>query len=486
MKQINNILQILKTAFLIFIGITAFQACEKKIDVPHGTFTATPALAISTPTVVLLREDTSKTIISFTWSAAKVEGLTGSLVYFIELDKKGAAFSSPSRIKVGGDSLARPVTVKELNKLLASLPVNTVNDMEARLVTATTDGSAMPVYSDVLTLQVTTYPPSPYSELWLIGDATPGGWGLDGLTPLKEDAVNPFLFTYSGTFTAGEFKIATAKDYNAPFFRPLINYQDLSATGVQLNAGDPDNKWKITTPGTYNITLDILSNKIIIEHVQGPQYSQLWLIGDATAGGWSLDNATPMVKDPTNPYVFIYSGAFTGGDFKIATAKDFNAPFYRPKTDHQDLSLTAVQVTAGDPDNKWQIVTAGHYKITLNTQINTITILNLDVPQYSALWLLGDATAGGWSLGSMTPMVKSSTDAFTFTYTGTLNAGEFKIATIADFNGPFYRPTVNHPLLSASGVMLSAGDPDNKWQITTAGTYTITLSIQGDYSITIQ
>ena len=86
----------------------------------------------------------------------------------------------------------------------------------------------------------------------------------------------------------------------------------------------------------------------------------------------------------------------------------------------------------------------------------------------------------------MTPMVKSSTDAFTFTYTGTLNAGEFKIATIADFNGPFYRPTVNHPLLSASGVMLSAGDPDNKWQITTAGTYTITLSIQGDYSITIQ
>ena len=486
MKNIHIPKMILKIMVWIFLPLAIFQSCKKNFDTPKGTVTATPTLSISSNAVVLERADTSKPALSFSWTAAKVEGLTGNIVYILEIDKKGNNFSNAAQIRLGGDTLELPLTVKQLNKLLGFLPVNTPNELETRVVTAVSDGSVMPVFSNVLPLTVTTYPPSPYSQLWLIGDATPGGWGLDNLTPMKEDATNPFLFTYSGTFTAGEFKVATAKDYNAPFYRPTSNHPDLTATAVQLNAADPDNKWLITVPGTYNITLDIESNTIRIEHVEGPQYAQLWLIGDATAGGWSLDNVTPMVRDAANPYVFTYSGAFTGGEFKIATAKDFNAPFYRPLANHQDLSLTAVNVSAGDPDNKWLIVTPGNYKITLNIQLNTITILNLDVPQYSALWLIGDATDGGWSLGSMTPMVKSGTDPFVFTYTGAFKVGEFKIATVADFNGAFYRPTTKHPPLSATAVQLSAGDPDNKWQITTAGNYTITLSIKGDYSISIQ
>ncbi|MDB5111383.1 MAG: SusE outer membrane protein [Mucilaginibacter sp.] len=470
----------------------AFQSCKKQLESPQGNVAVKPTLSASASTIVLVREDTAKTAATFSWTAAKVDGLTGKLTYIIEIDKKGNNFARPIDIKVGGDTLKRAYTVGVLNNLLASLPVNTPTNLELRLVTATSDGSVMPFYSNVISLNVTTFPPVPYSQLWLIGDATPGGWGLSTLTPMTESASDPFIFTYTGPLVTGEFKIATTNDYNAPFYRPTTNHPALSATAVTLSAGDPDNKWQMTsaTTGYYKVTLNLHNNTISIvsQPSPNPPYNQLWLIGDATSGGWSLDNATPLVQNAADHFVFTFTGAFTAGEFKIATTKDFNAPFYRPITNDPDLSATTVQLNAGNPDNKWKIPAAGTYKVTLNLHNNTISIVNQAIvtPPYSQLWIIGDATPGGWSLDNATPLVKNATNAFIFTYTGPLVAGEFKIGTAKDFGAPFYRPTTNHPDLSVTTAQVTAGDPDNKWLIgaAVAGNYKITLNTL-DNTITI-
>src|SRR5712675_938910 len=136
MKNIHMPKMILKIMVWIFLPLAIFQSCKKNIDTPQGTVTATPTLSISSNTVVLQRADTAKPALSFSWTAAKVEGLTGNIVYILEIDKKGNNFSNAAQIRLGGDTLELPVTVKRLNKLLGFLPVNTPNELETRVVTA--------------------------------------------------------------------------------------------------------------------------------------------------------------------------------------------------------------------------------------------------------------------------------------------------------------------------------------------------------------
>lgn len=463
----------------------ALQSCKKELFNAHGTLTATPVLKASTDSITLQQQDTAKTALTLSWSAANVSGSTGQVAYILQIDKKGDNFANSIDTKLTAATTKIVYTVKQLNNLLAAYPINTPTAFEVRLVTATTDGAITPVFSNVVNINITTFADVPYHKLWLIGDATPGGWGLSTLTPMVQSSSDPFTFTYTGNFVPGEFKIATAADYNAPFYRPTTNHPALTATAVQVTAGDPDNKWLITDQATYSITLNTKTNTIAIVEINAPKppYPSVSLIGDATAGGWSLNAMSAMMQSKTDPFIFTFSGALTTGEFKIATAASFSAPFYRPLTNHPDLSVTTVAVTSGDPDNKWQITDAGTYTITLNERDNTISIVEqpkITTPPYSKLWLIGDATPGGWSLDNMTPMVQSTSNPFIFTYTGAFVAGEFKIATTNDFNAPFYRPTTNHPDLSANAVQVTAGDPDNKWQITTAttGNYKITLDTQ--------
>jgi hypothetical protein len=83
------------------------------------------------------------------------------------------------------------------------------------------------------------------------------------------------------------------------------------------------------------------------------------------------------VKSAADPFVFSWTGPLVAGEFKIGTAKDFGAKFYRPVSDHPALSATTVQLSSGDPDNKWVVTasTAGNYKITLNMKDLSIAIV---------------------------------------------------------------------------------------------------------------
>ncbi|SDD37808.1 protein of unknown function [Mucilaginibacter pineti] len=479
---------LLIAVFALFIA-----SCKKDTIIPQVT--STPLLSASASTIVLSRDTKDQQAVTLKWSAATVKGMQGSITYFLQWDLKGSNFANATNIKLGRDTLTKSYTQEALNDLFGTLPFAAATPVELRIVIATSDGSVTPFNSNTIGLTVTTYNkviPPPYSALWMVGDATPKGWDISNATPMVQDGTDPYLFTYIGLLTAGEFKIATVKDFGGAFYRPLTNHPDLSVTTAQVSSGDPDNKWQIAAAkaGNYKVTLNLHNSSISIVSTDPPKapFSQLWLLGDASPGGWSLDAVTPLTVDASDSFIFTWTGPLIAGDFKIATAKDFNAPFYRPTTNAPDLSATAVQLNAGDPDNKWHITTASTYKITLNLRTNTISIVNtiITTPPYTALWIIGDASPGGWSLDAATPMVKSVTDPFVFTWTGPLVAGEFKIGTAKDFGAKFYRPVSDHPALSATTVQLSSGDPDNKWVVTasTAGNYKITLNMK-DLSVAI-
>ena len=67
--------------------------------------------------------------------------------------------------------------------------------------------------------------------------------------------------------TAGEFKIPVGTgNWGGDYFMPMTNHQDLSKTQAKfVKGGNPDNKWQITVPGTYRITLNQLKETIDIQ-----------------------------------------------------------------------------------------------------------------------------------------------------------------------------------------------------------------------------
>ena len=52
------------------------------------------------------------------------------------------------------------------------------------------------------------------------------------------------------------------------------------------------------------------------------RYLNLWMIGGATAGGWSLDSATPMESIEDEPNGFIWEGILLSGELKFVFGSD--------------------------------------------------------------------------------------------------------------------------------------------------------------------
>lgn len=235
-----------------------------------------------------------------------------------------------------------------------------------------------------LTINITAVSAPLYSQLWIVGDATPNGWNIDDPNQMKVDVFNPYVFHYYENLSVGEFKIPTATgNWGGDFYRPTANDPPITDTTAALVLGStnpPDNKWKITTAGAYKISLNILYNSIHITPFT--PYTALWLLGDAAPNGWDDVNPTPM-SATNDPNVFVYEGPLTAGEFKIPVAVNngFAGPFFRPDVNHPSISDTLAPFvpTGSSPadvnDYKWQITTPGKYKITINQLYETISII---------------------------------------------------------------------------------------------------------------
>ena len=139
-----------------------------------------------------------------------------------------------------------------------------------------------------------------------------------------------------------------------------------------------------------------------------------------------------------------------------------------------------------NPDDKWLVTVAGKYRLTFNTEAMTFDAVYLGggsgQPAVPSLYMIGTATAGGWSLDDATEFTAVENNPGEYTWTGYLAEGTFKACSIKDFSAPFYRPssvgcTISENGISASDVVYTT-DPDDQWNVTTAGTYQININIK--------
>ena len=82
---------------------------------------------------------------------------------------------------------------------------------------------------------------------------------------------------------------------------------------------------------------------------------------------------------------------------------------------------------------------------------------------YSKLWIVGDATPNGWSIGDPNVMVNDPLSTYQFKFNEVLKAGEFKIpVTTGNWGTDYYMPATNNPTISNTTVKFTpGGNPDN-------------------------
>ena len=209
---------------------------------------------------------------------------------------------------------------------------------------------------------------------------------------------------------------------------------------------------------------------------------RLLIVGDGVWGGWSIDNSIVMMNDAAQPDVFTATvNLKANSDFKFLTETWWGALEYRAGDSNVTLSdgVASALVSSDENgnDNKFVVSETANYTIVCNLAAKTV-IVNKAAYQdaeikHTALWLVGSATTGQWDLGKATMIRPSDDNPMVFRDTVELLEGEMKIAVNnqTGFGQTFYlRDTTDDTK------MVFGGD-DNKWNITKAGKYDVTVDV---------
>ncbi len=477
---------------LVLLALLCFACSDDYTELNKGNDELTLTASKTNLTLDIRTPDAEA--IAFNWTSGTNQGTGAAIEYTFQMDIAGNSFQHGITEYIGKTTTrSLSYTHEELVALLTedlALPYNQEATIEVRVVAEVMDGRVADQFAPVVTLKLTPYKPVS-KKLYLIGDATPKGWSADEATEMNPVSGNAGGFVWTGEMKKGSFKFITTLGE----FVPSYNKDgDQQALVLRESFDDPDEVFYLDEAGYYQITANIIDLTIDIEKLAGkpgPRYDMIYFVGSFTS--W---NHTAMIQDPMNNYLFHYNEVFTwngGGEFKFGTAPGSWDDMYLAS--EADAPYTSTKVLyKGTNDYKWQLKESEcgkAYKMVLDITDGKEQMLMKEFTPFGTMYLVGDATPYGWSY-SDGPMTRSGD--YLFTWTGQLNTGELKFACgeRTNWEGPWFIPVKDGAAPTGESEQMflivksdddfyalypdvNMGGLDNKWRITTAGTYTITL-----------
>lgn len=485
MKTIYNLM-------LIALSILMLGACKKdEMELDKGS---TPLkLEISEDAVVLSQFVEDKEAVKFSWGAGSNQGTGAAISYLFEMDLKDNNFAGGIKKNIGKtDSHFISYTNKELNdslKTVWNIPVDDEKSytFEARVTAVVSDPSVETQISNVIVFDVQPYKYRTL-RLYLIGDATPGGWNIEQATLMTMDAENKDVFTWEGKLLKKDFRFI-CQNTSGSWWPGYVKDSDNEGKAKYFAtepAGEDDIKFMIDAPGIYRITINTSTLDVVIDpiDVEDPE-PELYLIGDATTGGWNVPQATKM-NYIESAQSFEWEGTLKSGEFRFV-CQNISGMFWPGYVKDQDIDGKAIYFAtepAGDNDVKFTISEVGEYYVSLNTKTFEVVIRKQDdvTVRYDNVWMIGDATPGEWTWEQMVKKTQSEHNGNIFTWTGHLNAGEIKFSldgpNAEAFRGDFvYATKKDASIFNDTDIDIRNSGEDYKWKLSEqeAGTYTITI-----------
>ena len=209
---------------------------------------------------------------------------------------------------------------------------------------------------------------------------------------------------------------------------------------------------------------------------------RLLIVGEAVWGGWSIDNSVVMLNTAENPDVFKATVNLNqNGTFKFLTTTDWGNLEYRAGDEDvtlaEDVASALVSSEENANDKQFKVSETANYDIVCDLVAKTIVVkkaaYQTNPLNHTALWLVGSATLGGWSISEGTMLSPLADNPTVFTATADLVVGEMKVAVN---NQTGYGQTFYLRDTTDDTKMVFGGD-DNKWYITKAGKYDVTVDV---------
>ena len=366
--------------------------------------TLTPS---SSSALVLQVNNATNTAISFNWNASPF-GTNNTINYALQVDTVGGNFANPQVIKYG-TALTSGITVNDLNSLAIAAGVigGSTKNVEFRIVSylGTSYATTM-VYSNAVTISITTFTPIP-PTLYIVGDATPGGWNNPVPLPAQQfTRIDAVTYGIVINLTAGKSYLFLPKNGDWSH-----KYGGASATGGALladNAVPGSNTPAPATSGIYQIVINFQTGTYTVTPFTATIPSNLYIVGDATAGGW----ANP-VPTPSQQFTQIDAVTFglivdltAGKGYLLLPLNGDWAHKFGGSTDGTAAGGGTLLADGAVPgSNTPAPATSGTYQIIVNFQTGTykVTPYTGVLPVPTNLFIVGDATPGGWNNPVPTP-----------------------------------------------------------------------------------
>ena len=292
----KNIIKLLSVATVLL----AFASCHKVADLPLYGAGTKPTLAASATIIAPIAADSNKVALILSWTDPLYATSSANVKYTIEIDSAGKNFSNPA-LKVVTGALNTSFTGKDLNTILLNrgYAINSTVSLDVR-VTSSYANNNESLSSDLIRIKYTIYKVPPKvplpttSRLFLVGDATAGGWNNPVPVPSQE------FSRLDETTWAGVFNLTGGKqylmlplngDWGNKFSVANNSLAGLSAGGdfgFNLN----DNFPGPATSGWYKIVVDFQQGKFTVTPYTSVMPTNLFIVGDATPGGWN--NPVPV------------------------------------------------------------------------------------------------------------------------------------------------------------------------------------------------
>ena len=343
---------------------------------------------------------------TFTWNVA-FNGFSGIKTYEIQHAKAGTDFAAPTIITVTGFS--RAFTHLQLNDIALGYgnAPSVAGNVEFR-VKATNELGAT-TFSNTSVLSITPY--IAINSIGMIGDATPGSWGID------TDMYRPDLAGKPSDWSVIIYLISG----NKIVFRQDDDWANKWGVGGK---GGGDITFSEPT-GFYKTDLNVATGVYSFTAVTVPTVSSMSIIGDATPNGWGDD--TNLTVNPTNPNIYNGIVQLTAGSLKFRKTGDWGINFGGPGADDAAVNFPSAWGKVGGGNIR--INTAGTYFAQINIATGEYFFgqTNRSTP-YADIGIIGNSTPGGWD--NDTDLIKNPSNPFKWsgkiTLAGSPNEAKFR------------------------------------------------------------
>jgi starch-binding outer membrane protein SusE/F len=362
--------------WVLFVLLTVIEGCDKKTDLPSYSSGTAPVLISSATTLAPTAADSLKKVLGLSWTNPKHASDSATYKYVIEIDSAGRNFSKAYTHTVTG-ARVDSFTAKELNTAMLNwgFAFNTAYDVDVR-VTSSYGNNNEQLRSNVIRLKMTPYkiPPKvalPVSgHLFIVGDATAGGWANPVPVPSQEltkiDSV-----TWGGIFTITGGKQYLLLPVNGDWtnkFSVANNTVSGLAAGGDFGYNLSDNFPGPATSGTYKLVVNFQTGKFTMTPYTGPTPNNLFIVGDATAGGWT--NPVPV---PSQQFTRTTNSVFELTLPLVASKQYLLLPINGDWTNKFSVASNTVSGLAAGGDFGYNLSDnfpgpsiAGNYKIVVN------------------------------------------------------------------------------------------------------------------------